>query len=118
MVFQYLDSGINKFTFWLDNARTHKKKMKGCFQQYLTDFGIQNRVQVDFVHIPPYSPNMNAAEYFIQLIRKGFLKHLPPDQTMEQVLKRLIPKVDGKQLINPQNMSNIIARIKRNPSEK
>lgn len=113
MVFHYLDSGICKFTFWLDNARTHKKKMKGCFREYLEYFGIENQIQVEFVHIPPYSPQMNAAEYFIQLIRKAYLKNLPPDQSMEQVLNRLLPKVEGKQLLNPSQMKNIIARIKR-----
>jgi len=112
-ILYYLDLGISKFTFWLDNANTHKKKMRTYFIQYLEDFGIKDRIEVEFVHIPPYSPKMNAAEYFIQIIRKRFLKHLPPGQTIEQVLERLLPKVNGKQLITIEKMQNILARIKR-----
>lgn len=87
--------------------------MRNCFIQHLEDFGIRNKVEVEFVHIPPYSPKMNAAEYVIQIIRKKFLKHLPANQAMEQVLDRLLPKINGQELITAEKMQNILARIKR-----
>ena len=117
LVFTYREEGCSKFTFFLDNARTHKKKMKELFAQHLEDFGLGD-IKVEFVHIPPYSPVMNAAEYFIQLIRKKFLKNIPPNQSIEQVVDRLIPNVQGKHILNRIQMQNIITRIKRTPSLK
>jgi len=87
--------------------------MKDFFATHLKDFGIDGQVKVDFVHIPAYSPKMNAAEFFIQIIRKRFLKNIPLNQTMETILGRLFPHVDGKQLLSPHQMNNILARIKR-----
>jgi len=87
--------------------------MKESLVQLLKDFGLHNRIEVEFVHIPAYSPKMNAAEYFIQIIRKRFLKNMIYDQNIEQVLDRLLPNINGKQLLTPQQMSNILARIKR-----
>lgn len=113
LVFHYSALGINKFTFWLDNAKTHKKKMKSSLALHLKDFGMEDQVEIEFVHIPPYSPKMNAAEFFIQIIRKRFLKNLPINQTMEQVLDRLLPNVHAQQLLKPEQMKNILARIKR-----
>lgn len=113
VVFHYLATGIFKLTIFLDNASSHKKKMKTFFQEHLKDFGIGHQVTIEFVHIPAYSPKMNAAEYCIQIIRKRFLKHLPPDQDIKQVLDKLISQVEEKQLLTPQQMNNIMARIKR-----
>ena len=57
----------------LDNASQHKKKMKTMLQQLLKEKGLEAKINVRFLHTPPYSPQMNAAEYNIQLIRKNFL---------------------------------------------
>lgn len=73
---------------------------------------------VGFRHIPPYSPNMNAAEYFIQIIRKKHLKNIHPNQSIEEVVNKLIPKVDKQQMLSSTQMANIITRIKRIPSKK
>lgn len=87
--------------------------MKTLLDEHLETFGLKEYVQIEFVHIPPYSPAMNAAEYFIQLIRKKFLKNLPPNQSIEQVVNELIPQVQGHSLLNQEQLNNIIARIKR-----
>ena len=92
--------------------------MKHLLAELLEDFGMTNRIEVEFVHIPPYSPKMNAAEFFIQIIRKRFLKNMVVDQDMEQVLNRLLPNVNDKQLLTPQQMRNILARIKRINTQK
>jgi len=54
--------------------------MKESLAQLLKDFGLHNSIEVEFVHIPAYSPKMNAAEFFIQIIRKRFLKNMIYDQ--------------------------------------
>ena len=104
---------MTKFTFFLDNAKTHKIKMKTFLAEHLKDFGMKNQVEIIFKHIPAYSPKMNAAEFFIQIIRKKFLKNLPMGQSMEQVLNQLLPNVDGQQLLTVNQMQNILSRIKR-----
>lgn len=113
LIFHYSSLGKTKFTFWLDNAKTHKKAMKEFLALHLKDFGMENQVEIEFVHIPAYSPKMNAAEFFIQIIRKRFLKNLPMNQTIEQVLGRLLPSVNEQQLLTIQQMRNILMRIKR-----
>jgi len=113
LVFTYLDKRYSRLTLFLDNARTHKKKMKNLRAQYLENFGLTKRMEVEFVHIPSYSPAMNAAEYFIQIIRKKFLKNLPPNLSINQVVEQIIPYVQGQNLLNQEQMNNIIARVKR-----
>ena len=92
--------------------------MKNLLAQYLEDFGLTKRMKVEFVHIPPYSPAMNAAEYFIQLIRKKFLKNLPPNLSISQVVEQIVPYVQGQNLLNQEQLKNIIARIKRIHTQK
>lgn len=87
--------------------------MKTLFAQSMKDFGLNDRTEVEFVHIPAYSPKMNAAEFLIQIIRKRFLKNMIYDQNIEQVLDRLLPNVNEKQLLTAQQMRNILAKIKR-----
>ena len=38
---------------------------------------IKDKIQVEFLHTPPYSPDFNLAEYIIHLLRLRFLHHLP-----------------------------------------
>jgi transposase len=118
LIFYYSALGKSKFVFWLDNAKTHKKKMKKLLDELLEEFGLKNQVKIKFIHIPPYSPKMNAAEYFIQIIRKRFLKNMVPNQNMEQVLTRLLPNVNHKRLLTQEQMRNILTRIKRIITQK
>jgi len=87
--------------------------MKKLLAELLEEFGLNNCIEVEFVHIPPYSPKMNAAEYFIQIIRKKFLKNMVLSQNIEQVLDRLLPNVNNRQMLSSQQMRNILAKIKR-----
>lgn len=116
----YVPLGKLKFVFWLDNAKTHKKKMKNKFQELLDEYNLQNNLKIEdeFVHIPPYSPCLNAAEYFIHLIRYKFLRHLPLGKDIQEVVEDLILKVDGKKLLSAEQLSNIIRYIKRKPKKK
>lgn len=92
--------------------------MKKLLTELLEEFGLKDRMEVEFVHIPPYSPKMNAAEFFIQIIRKRFLKNMVFNQNMEQVLDRLLPNVNDKKLLTSQQMRNILTRIKRIITQK
>lgn len=94
--------------------------MKTVFQELVEQYCKQHDIviTVEFVHIPPYSPYMNAAEYFIHIIRHRFLRHLPMSQEIEQTVNRLIGLVDKKCLLSKENMENIIQHIKRKPSKK
>ncbi len=121
----YVPLGKVKFVFWLDNAKTHKNnpdsyREKNKFQELLDEYNLQNQlnIKVEFVHIPPYSPCLNAAEYFIHLIRYKFLRHLPINKEIEEVVDDLIQKVDGKKLLSVQQLGNIIRYIKRKPKKK
>ena len=75
-------------------------------------------IQVEFVHIPPYSPYLNAAEYFIHLIRHQFLRHLPMNKDIEEVVDDLIQKVDKVKLLSVEQLKNIIQYIRRKPKKK
>ena len=72
----------------------------------------------EFVHIPPYSPYLNAAEYFIHLIRHQFLRHLPMNKDIEEVVDDLIQKVDKVKLLSVEQLKNIIQYIRRKPKKK
>lgn len=90
--------------------------MKTALSNLIQAAGLE--VKVEFVHIPPYSPYLNAAEYFIHLIRHKYLRHLPVGKTIEEVVNDLIPKVDEKQILTPKKMANIIRRIRSIPRKK
>jgi len=92
--------------------------MKELLAELLEEFGLQYQIEVEFVHIPPYSPKMNAAEFFIQIIRKRFLKNMTFNQNMGQVLDRLLPNVNDNKLLTSQQMKNILTKIKRIITQK
>lgn len=73
--------------------------MKKLLDELLEEFGLKNQVKIEFIYIPPYSPKMSTAEYFIQIIRKKFLKNMILNQNMEQVLTRLLLNVNHKRII-------------------
>jgi len=115
MVVKAVEQQITELLFILDNARQHKKKMKALFEQQLQEKDLNTKIKVNFLHTPPYSPSMNAAEYNIQIIRKKHLKHLPHQMTIDQRVKHLIKKVDTVSVMDQQQMQNVVQRIKRVP---
>lgn len=94
--------------------------MKNAFNQLIEQYCQEKHlnIQVEFVHIPPYSPCLNAAEYFIHLIRHQFLRHLPINKEIDEVVDDLIQKVDKLQLLSVKQMKNIIRYIRRKPKKK
>lgn len=99
----------------LDNARQHKKKMKAIVTEKLKEQGLQDKIVVRFLHTPPYSPQMNLAEYNIQLIRKKYLKHIPCKMTIDERNEHLIKNIERKNVMNKKQINKIIKRIKTVP---
>ena len=43
-----------------------------------------DKIVVDFIHTPTYSPNFNLVEYIIRLLRLKLLHHLSLDVNIQQ----------------------------------
>lgn len=95
----------------LDNARTHKTKMRNYLKKYLQDLQIDEVFEIEFIDIAPYSPKLNLAEYIIHLIRLKYLHHLPVDMTIEQVCERLNQKIGAKPLQTSKQIINTLNHI-------
>ena len=72
-------------TIILDNNSTDKKKMKSQLKFHLINAQISDKIVVDFIHTPTYSPNFNLVEYIIHLLRLKLLHHLSLDVNIQQV---------------------------------
>lgn len=103
--------GFHKLTVILDNNSTHKNKMKSQLHRHLHDFNIQDKIVVDFIHTPTYSPNFNLVEYIIHLLRLQLLHHLPLGVNIQQVQEKLENYFKFNQLQTPEQIQNIIRHI-------
>ena len=54
LAFDYFKLGINKICIILDNARTHKTKMRNFLSQYLKDLKISEEIEIEFIDIASY----------------------------------------------------------------
>ncbi len=68
-----LKQSITKISVILDNNSTHKQKMQAQLQAHLSELGIQDKIIIEFIYTPPYSPDFNLAEYIIHLVRLQLL---------------------------------------------
>jgi hypothetical protein len=73
----------------LDNNPTHKLKMKNLLNQHLQSLGLEDKITVEFIHTPTYSPDFNLAEYEIHLLRLEHLHHLPSSVTIAEIEQKL-----------------------------
>ena len=85
------NQGCRQVTIILDNNSTHKDKMKSHLE-------IKHKIQVEFIHTPPYSPDFNLAEHMIHLLRLRFLHHLPLNVTIEEIEQKLSDYFSSHQL--------------------
>lgn len=106
-----LKQSITKVSVILDNNSTHKQKMQAQLQAHLSELGIQDKIIVEFIYTPPYSPDFNLAEYIIHLVRLQLLHHLPVSITIEQVREKLENYFHCSQLQTPKQILNIIEHI-------
>lgn len=63
LVSDCVEQGFQKLSVILDNNSTHKMKMKAQLQAHLSNLNITDKISVEFIYTPPYSPNFNLAEY-------------------------------------------------------
>ena len=103
--------GFNKLSVILDNNSTHKKKMQEQLSEHLSKLNIQNKILVEFIYTPPYSPDFNLAEYLIHLLRLQLLHHLPVGMNIQQVVEKLENYFNFFQLQTPEQIKNIIQHI-------
>ena len=66
---------------------------------------------MEFIYLPPYSPNFNLAEYLIHLVRLRLLHHLPIATDIEQVEIRLKRFFETQQLQTAIQIKNTIQHI-------
>lgn len=106
-----LSQGYSQITIILDNNSTHKDKMKSQLETLMSTLEIQSKIQVEFIHTPPYSPNFNLAEYIIHLLRLKFLHHLHLNTTIDQIEQKLSNYFSSHQLQTPKQIQNTIRHI-------
>lgn len=105
------NQGCRQVTIILDNNSTHKDKMKSQLDTLMSVLEIKHKIQVEFIHTPPYSPDFNLAEYIIHLLRLRFLHHLPLNVTIEEIEQKLSDYFSSHQLQTPKQIENIIRHI-------
>lgn len=99
---------INKLTIILDNNSTHKQKLRHYLKAELLLREIEQQIAVEFIYLPPYSPNFNLAEYLIHLVRLKLLHYLPIATDIEQVEIRLKRFFETQQLQTAIQIKNTI----------
>ena len=89
-----LREGFDKLTIILTQDSTDKKKMKSQLKFHLINAQISDKIVVDFIHTPTYSPNFNLVEYIIHLLRLKLLHYLSLDVNIQQVkgyIRKIFP---------------------------
>ena len=76
-----------------------KEDVERLLAEYLQTSGIAQKLTVEFIHTPAYSPDFNLAEYEIHLLRLEKLHHLLSNITIAEIEKKL---EDVKFLMNSE----------------
>jgi transposase len=106
-----LRENITHLTIILDNNSTHKHKLRRYLRAELFTAEIENQITIEFIYLPPYSPNFNLVEYLIHLLRLRLLHHLPIGTTIEQIQIRIQNFFKTHQLQTPIQIENTIQHI-------
>ena len=70
--------------------------------------GLADKIAVEFIHTPAYSPDFNLAEYEIHLLRLQKLHHLPSNVTIAEIEQKL---KDVKILMDLEQISRTLEHI-------
>ena len=92
----------------LDNNSTHKHKLRSYLRAELFTAEIEDKLTVEFIYLPAYSPNFNLVEYLIHLLRLRLLHHLPIGTAIDQVQLKLQNFFETQQLQTPIQIENTI----------
>ncbi|UNU26263.1 hypothetical protein [Microcoleus vaginatus] len=72
---------------------------------------IEEKITVELIYTPTYSPNFNLAEYQIHLLRVRLLHHLPVGTSIEEVEKRIKELFETEQLPTQSQIAKTIQQI-------
>ncbi len=61
LCFDCVNQGITKLSIILDNNSTHKQKMRTQLQNRLLELDIKEKIELEFIDTPPYSPDFNES---------------------------------------------------------
>ncbi len=103
--------GFHKLTLILDNNSTHKKKMKNLLREEFLKLGIDSKLEVEFIHTPPYSPDYNLVEYLIHQLRLTLLHHQPVGTTIDMIQAKIFQHLQVNHLQTPEQIQHTIAHI-------
>lgn len=103
--------GYEKLTIYLDNNKTHKAKMRERLTQLLSELDLTDKIVVEFIDIPAYSPKFNLAEYIIHQIRLKILHHMPVDTTIKSIRRDIEMALEDTQLQTSEQIENTIRHI-------
>jgi transposase len=95
-----VELGYDQICIILDNNPTHKQKMQSQLALHLKQMGLAKSITVEYLYLPPYSPQLNLVEYVIHLVRLRFLHHLPMETTLEQIEQKLFQFLDSNQFLS------------------
>jgi transposase len=110
----YQQKGYHTLKIHLDNSSTHKKKMKAKLEELTKDLTIQ----IQFCHLPPYSPKLNLVEYAIHLVRQKITHNADCTIDLQDIEKQITvltksPILDKKQIINTlQHIEDLLPKMK------
>ena len=107
-----IDYGIDR-NIW--TGKIISKKMLAQLQPHLSCLNIQDKIVVEFIYTPPYSPDFNLAEYIIHFLRLQLLHHLPSGINIQQ-LSSILPasntRTDSKHYSTYLHSSSVISQIR------
>ena len=88
----------------LDNNPTHKRKMEEQLGLKLEEMEIAQKITVELLYTPAYSPKLNLVEYVIHLLRLRFLHHLPLGITLADIECKLKKFFESYQFLSPEQV--------------
>ena len=77
-------------------------------EPHLHASGLENKITVEFIDTPAYSPDFNLAEYEIHLLRLEYLHHLPSSVTIAEIENKL---QNVKVLMNSEQILKTLKHI-------
>jgi hypothetical protein len=82
--------------------------MRNLLSEHLHASGLENKITVEFIDTPAYSPDFNLAEYEIHLLRLEHLHHLPSSVTIAEIENKL---QNVKVLMNSEQILKTLKHI-------
>ena len=103
--------GYAHLSIILDNNPTHKQKMEAQLRLHLEEMGIDQKITVELLYTPSYSPKLNLVEYVIHLLRLRFLHHLPLGMTLADIECKLKRFLESNQFLSAEQVKKTLNYI-------